>query len=114
LVEDHRHLQDLCASIQAAIVDVLVKKTIRAALQSEVAMITASGGVSCNRGLRNGLQEACDANGLSLRIAQGRYCTDNAAMVGMLAAWKMDSGASLQHKEEGIRPGWRLETDANE
>ncbi|MDA7671968.1 tRNA (adenosine(37)-N6)-threonylcarbamoyltransferase complex transferase subunit TsaD [Verrucomicrobia bacterium] len=114
LVEDHRHLQDLCASIQAAIVDVLVKKTIRAALQSEVAMITASGGVSCNRGLRNGLQEACDANGLSLRIAQGRYCTDNAAMVGMLAAWKIDSGASLQHIEEGIRPGWRLETDANE
>jgi hypothetical protein len=35
-------------------------------------------------------------------------------MVGMLAAWKIGSGASLQHTEEGIRPGWRLETDANE
>jgi N6-L-threonylcarbamoyladenine synthase len=112
LVEDHDRLQDLCASIQAAIVDVLVKKTIKAALQNGVQMITASGGVSCNRGLRSGLQKGCEEAGLLLRIAQGRYCTDNAAMVGMLAAWKIESGASSQSKEEGIRPGWKLVTDA--
>ena len=114
LMDDHGRLQDVCASIQAAIVDVLVKKTIRAALQNGVQMITASGGVSCNHGLRVGLQEACDAAGLSLRIAQGRYCTDNAAMVGILAAWKIDSGVAPQCTEEGIRPGWKLDTDANQ
>lgn len=113
LLEDHQQLQDLCASIQAAIVEVLVKKTIKAALKNEVEMITASGGVSCNLGLRDGLQKACDAAGLTLRMAQGRYCTDNAAMVGMLATWKISAGISSQSTEEGIRPGWRLETDAD-
>ena len=111
LMEDQASLQDLCASIQAAIVEVLIKKTLRAALKYGVKTITASGGVSCNRGLRSGLQEACDKEGLSLRIAHGRYCTDNAAMVGILAAWKIKAGARPQASEEGIRAGWSLALD---
>ncbi|MBT5928199.1 MAG: tRNA (adenosine(37)-N6)-threonylcarbamoyltransferase complex transferase subunit TsaD, partial [Verrucomicrobia bacterium] len=112
LLKDHSRVHDLCASVQAAIVDVLVKKTMRAALKYDVKTITSSGGVSCNRGLRNELQEACEAKGLSLRIAQGRYCTDNAAMVGILAAWQIAAGASPQITEEGIRAGWRLDSNA--
>ena len=109
LVEDTSKLQDLCASVQAAIVEVLVKKTIRAAERTGVQTITASGGVSCNRGLRQALKEACESKGMQLRIAHGRYCTDNAAMVAILAAWKIQAGASPQSDEEGIRAGWRLE-----
>ncbi len=111
LLIDRSGIQDICASVQAAIVDVLVKKTLRAALKMGVDTVTASGGVSCNQGLRDGLQTACHANGLQLRIASGRYCTDNAAMVGMLAAWKIASGKAAQESEEGIRPGWRLDAD---
>ena len=109
LVEDTSKLQDLCASVQAAIVEVLVKKTIRAAERTGVQTITASGGVSCNRGLRQALKEACESKGMQLRIVHGRYCTDNAAMVAILAAWKIQAGALPQTDEEGIRAGWRLE-----
>lgn len=109
LLENLPKLQDLCASVQAAIVEVLVKKTIRAAMKTGVKTITASGGVSCNRGLRQALLEACQSKGIQLRIAHGTYCTDNAAMVAMLAAWKIQDGALPQTEEEGIRAGWRLE-----
>lgn len=109
LLEDTSKLQDLCASVQAAIVEVLTKKTLRAAIENDVRAITASGGVSCNQGLRFALQEACQKKGIQLRIAHGKYCTDNAAMVAMLAAWKIQAGGVAQEEEEGIRAGWSLE-----
>ena len=55
LLDDPQRLRDLCASVQAAIVDVLVTKTIRAARRLGVGCVTASGGVSCNRFLRQRL-----------------------------------------------------------
>lgn len=76
---------DLCASVQAAIVEVLVKKTMRAAKRVGVRCVTASGGVTCNSSLRNELAKACEREGLSLRLADKSLCTDNAAMIGVLA-----------------------------
>jgi len=90
----------------------LVKKTIRAAKQQGVDTVTASGGVTCNRGLREAMKTACQDQGLQFRLAQGRYCTDNAAMVGLLAAWKIKSGVPPHAGEEDIRAGWSLETPA--
>ena len=55
LLDDPQKLRDLCASVQAAIVEVLVKKTIRAAKRQGVRCVTASGGVTCNSGLRAGI-----------------------------------------------------------
>jgi len=52
ILDDAQRLRDMCASIQAAIVEVLVKKTIRAAKRNHVRCVTASGGVTCNRALR--------------------------------------------------------------
>ena len=52
LLDDAQRVRDLCASVQAAIVDVLVTKTIRAARRLGVGCVTASGGVTCNRALR--------------------------------------------------------------
>lgn len=82
-------VRDLCASVQAAIVDVLVAKTIRAARRLGVGCVTASGGVTCNRALRQQLAAACERAGLKLRLAEKNLCTDNAAMIGILAERKL-------------------------
>jgi N6-L-threonylcarbamoyladenine synthase len=101
-------LRDLCASVQAAIVDVLVKKTIRAAKRLRVGCVTASGGVTCNRALRRELALACQEAGLDLRLAQAGLCTDNAAMIGILAERKLLSGKSSDPLDTEIVPSWPL------
>ncbi len=108
LADDHQRLVDLCASVQAAIVDVLVGKTVHAALRSQVKMVTASGGVTCNSEFRARLKRECDRKGLRLRLAPGRFCTDNAGMIAVVAERKWlrrNSGASL---DGDIQPGWQL------
>ena len=108
LLDDAQALRDLCASIQAAIVEVLVTKTIRAAKRLRVGCVTASGGVSCNRALRQGLQVACDRARLKLRLAERSLCTDNAAMIGILAERKRAGGTELGSQNADIRPNWPL------
>ena len=100
--------RDLCASVQAAIVEVLVTKTVRAARRLRVGCVTASGGVTCNRALRRELQSACAREGLKLRLADPQFCTDNAAMIGILAEEKLarpDPGSLA----EDIVPNWALD-----
>src|SRR6202789_1364932 len=70
LLDEAQSIRDLCASVQSAIVDVLVTKTIRAARQNNVRCMTASGGVTCNRALRNELARACQREGFQLRLAE--------------------------------------------
>ena len=89
-----RELPNLCASFQQAVVDVLVKKSIAAATHAGERLITLSGGVSCNRFLRDAMQDACDAAGLDLQIAAGQHCTDNAAMIAQVALEKLARGQS--------------------
>ena len=108
LLDDQKQICDLCASVQAAIVEVLVKKTIRAAKREGVRCITASGGVTCNRGLRAELERACKKNGFALRLAEKNLCTDNAAMIGILAERKLMAKAPLLALNEEIQPGWQL------
>lgn len=108
LLEDAQKIRDLCASIQAAIVEVLIKKTIRAAKRNGVRCVTASGGVTCNRALRNELERACKKNGFVLRLAEKSLCTDNAAMIGILAERKLLNKISLPSLDEEIKPGWAL------
>lgn len=108
LLDDPRKLRDLCASIQAAIVEVLVKKTIRAATREGMHCVTASGGVSCNSGLRRELARACQRHGFHLRLAEKSLCTDNAAMIGMLAEKKLAAQAPLPALDEEVKPGWAL------
>ena len=108
LLEDRKKFCDLCASVQAAIVEVLVKKTIRAARREGVRCITASGGVTSNRGLRNELERACKKNGFVLLLAEKALCTDNAAMIGILAERKLLAKVPLSPLDEEIKPGWML------
>ena len=108
LLDDRQKVCDLCASVQAAIVEVLVKKTLRAAKREDVRGVTASGGVTCNRTLRNELERACKKNGFALRLAEKNLCTDNAAMIGVLAERKLLANAPLAPLDEEIKPGWVL------
>lgn len=91
---------DLCASFQAAVVDVLANKTISAAKDSEVSLVTLSGGVSCNKALRRAMTERCQRAGLELRMAEAQLCTDNAAMIAFAAAQRMARGRSTPLGEE--------------
>jgi len=108
LLDDRQKVCDLCASVQAAIVEVLVKKTIRAAKRNGVRCVTASGGVTCNRALRHELTRACEREGIILRLAEKSLCTDNAAMIGILAERKLLANAPLPSLDEEIKPGWVL------
>jgi len=107
-LEDSQKIRDLCASVQAAIVEVLVKKTIRAAQREGVRCVTASGGVTCNSGLRRELARACQGRGFTLRLADPGLCTDNAAMIGILAERKLLAGVPLSPLNEEVKPGWAL------
>ncbi len=109
LLENPQQVRDLCASVQAAIVDVLVKKTVKAAKRLRVSCVTASGGVTCNRALRRELAAACHANGLKLRLAETQLCTDNAAMVGILAEQKLSRGLPGGTFDAEVLPNWGLE-----
>lgn len=104
---DAPHLPDLCASFQEAVVDVLVAKTIRAAESTRRRVIAVSGGVSCNTRLRAKFREACHARGLELRLAEPTLCTDNAAMIGYVAALMLARGESSPLVSD-IDPNLRL------
>jgi N6-L-threonylcarbamoyladenine synthase len=108
LADDPQKLRDLCASVQAAIVETLVAKTIRAARRLEVQCVTASGGVTCNRSLRAELAAACQREGFVLRLADRSLCTDNAAMIGILAERKLLKPAPTTPLDADIDPGWVL------
>ncbi|NOS72297.1 MAG: tRNA (adenosine(37)-N6)-threonylcarbamoyltransferase complex transferase subunit TsaD [Verrucomicrobia bacterium] len=108
LLDDVKCVNDLCASVQAAIVDVLVKKTIRAAKRLGVRCVTASGGVTCNRALRSALDAACQKSNLKLRLAEKSLCTDNAAMIGILAEQKLRLGEAATSVDADIAPGMQL------
>jgi N6-L-threonylcarbamoyladenine synthase len=82
------------ASIQAAIVDVLVAKTLAAARATGESVIAVSGGVSMNSGLRAALTTAAQSAGLDLRLAAPALTTDNAAMIAFVAEWRFAAGQS--------------------
>lgn len=86
---------DLAASVQAAIVEVLVDKTMKAARERGIKTIVAAGGVACNRGLRAKLTERCRRERVRCFIAEPRYCSDNAAMVAGLGAELLARGEGL-------------------
>lgn len=107
-LESAPRLHDFCASVQAAIVEVLTTKTVRAAERLGVRCVTASGGVICNSALRKELANACRPAGLSLRLADKRYSTDNAVMIGILAERKFASGNFQTSLDAEIEPSWAL------
>jgi N6-L-threonylcarbamoyladenine synthase len=110
VLADDAKICDLCASVQAAIVETLVGKTLRAARRLGVRCVTASGGVTCNRGLRLALREGTERMGLRLRLADAAFCTDNAGMIAVLAERKLALGGTAAESDLDVEmiPGWAL------
>ena len=83
---------DLAASFQAAVVEVLVTKTMQAAKDYKVKRVAIAGGVSANRPLREGLREACRKRKIEFCCPEFILCTDNAAMIASAAYYSYHRG----------------------
>ena len=99
LPDDERAVADVCASFQAAVVDVLVKKTLFAAEAHGVRDVVVGGGVAANRALRTRLSAAAAARGMRAFVPPLASCTDNAAMIAYAGALRAMAGE---------RDGWDL------
>ncbi len=97
-------LSDLCASYQAAIVEVLVEKVVRAAERVRARQIVVAGGVAANQALRQRLGEEAAVAGCELFFPPLGHCTDNAAMI---------AAAGLVRLRRGERSGLDLNADAS-
>jgi len=84
--------EDIAASFQQAVVEVLVSKTIKAAKEKDVQKVALAGGVASNSALRNRMKAECEKEGLELSIPSLVLCTDNAAMIGCAAYYEYMAG----------------------
>lgn len=87
-----KNRDNLCASFQEAVVDVLVEKSVFAALSKNVERIVIAGGVAANSRLRRKLKERANAAGVTLHVPPVKYCTDNALMIAFLGAKMYERG----------------------
>jgi len=100
-------LADLAASVQAAIVDVLVRKSRRALVREGLGHLQVCGGVAANRGLRAAMAAAAAEDGFRLYIPPVKRCTDNAAMIAAAGSQALQRG-ERSSVELAVDPGLPL------
>ena len=101
--------KDIAASVQEAIVDVLVTKTMRAAKEFKARSVSISGGVSANKVLRNILRNTCKKENLQFFMPPTNLSTDNAEMIGLTAAIKLSQGYKpTNYKKVDANPNLKL------
>ncbi|MBT1703500.1 tRNA (adenosine(37)-N6)-threonylcarbamoyltransferase complex transferase subunit TsaD [Chryseosolibacter indicus] len=86
------NLHDICASLQKHLVNMLLTRVIQASERFKIKEVAIAGGVSANSGLRDGLQILGNKKGWNVYIPEFQYCTDNAAMIAMVAHFKYLKG----------------------
>jgi N6-L-threonylcarbamoyladenine synthase len=102
---------DLAASTEAAIVEVLVKKTLAALRQTGLQRVVVAGGVGANRHLRAQLDAACALSSVRVHYPELHLCTDNGAMIAMAAAMRLQAGqqrANIDYAFD-VKPRWPLD-----
>jgi N6-L-threonylcarbamoyladenine synthase len=104
---------DLAASTEAAIVEVLLKKSLTALRETGLKRLVVAGGVGANRHLREQLNAACKRQGVRVHYPELHLCTDNGAMIAMAAAMRLQSGeggmAQAQPRYSfDVKPRWPL------
>ena len=87
------HKEDIAASLEWTIVDILMKKLKKAVKQTGIKHVAVAGGVSANNGLRNAFYDAEKRYGWTIYIPKFSYTTDNAAMIGIVGYYKYLDGA---------------------
>ena len=92
------NLADICASVQARIVSILMNKLRLAAEKTGIKEVALAGGVSANSGLRQALQAEGAQKGWNTYIPKIEYCTDNAAMIGITGYYKFLQGKFVGHE----------------
>lgn len=102
-------VENLAASFQASVIDVLVDKTIRAVKEKQVNQLIVAGGVAANKGLRDALKNVCGREGIELTIPPLELCTDNAAMIGAAAHVQYQRGVFSDDHLNG-NPGLTLQS----
>ena len=103
---------DLAASTEAAIVDVLLKKSLTALMQTGLKRLVVAGGVGANRQLRLQLNAACERRGVRVHYPELQFCSDNGAMIAIAAAMRLQSGqqkASTVYAFD-VKPRWPLDS----
>jgi N6-L-threonylcarbamoyladenine synthase len=101
---------DLAASTQAAIVDVLLKKSLAALERTGLDRLVVAGGVGANRALRDELDAACAKRGVRVHYPELHLCTDNGAMIAMAAAMRLQAGLGQASELYAfdVKPRWPL------
>ncbi|MFC0593131.1 tRNA (adenosine(37)-N6)-threonylcarbamoyltransferase complex transferase subunit TsaD [Ottowia pentelensis] len=102
---------DLAASTQAAIVEVLVKKSLKALAATGLRRLVVAGGVGANQQLRADLNRACARQGVRVHYPELALCTDNGAMIALAAAMRLQAGAGQASRDYAfdVRPRWPLD-----
>ena len=102
---------NLAASTQAAIVEVLVKKSLKALEATGLRRLVVAGGVGANSRLREQLGEACARRGVRVHYPELELCTDNGAMIALAAAMRVQAGVETPQRDYAfdVRPRWPLD-----
>lgn len=104
------HAADVAAATQAAIVDVLVKKSMMALKQSGLKTLVVAGGVGANQSLRRTLNAQCAALGVRVHYPELQWCTDNGAMIAMAGAMRLQAGGmAAPGSEPGVGQGYAFD-----
>ena len=109
---DHQAHVDIAASFQAAIVDVLVAKSLSAITTRECTRLVVAGGVGANKSLREKLTRVAEKIGVAVFYPPLELCTDNGAMIAFAAAMRLDNEPALMEScvaSFNIKPRWALE-----
>ena len=106
---DDQGRADLAASTQAAIVDVLAEKSLRALRVTGAKRLVVAGGVGANQRLRDHLTREAAEKNFEVFYPKLEFCTDNGAMIALAGALRLQAGA-VGSMALGVRPRWDLET----